>query len=54
MDAAVIGDSLAATACINEMTASAIRVNLKWFWKNVRAQYAAHRRAGATSTSPFF
>jgi hypothetical protein len=33
----VMGHPLAASARINEMIASAIRVDPVWFWKNVRA-----------------
>jgi hypothetical protein len=32
-----MSDPLAASARINEMIASAIRVDPEWFWKNVRA-----------------
>jgi hypothetical protein len=32
-----VGDPLAASVRINEMIASAIRVDPVWFWKNVRA-----------------
>jgi hypothetical protein len=30
-------DRLAASACVNEMIASAITVDPRWFWKNVPA-----------------
>jgi len=33
-----MGDPLAASARINEMIASAIRVDPEWFWKNVRVR----------------
>jgi hypothetical protein len=36
-----LADRLAASAQVNGMIASAIQVDPKWFWKNVRAQYAA-------------
>jgi hypothetical protein len=36
-----VGDRLAASARSNEMIASAIQIDPLWFWKNVRARYAA-------------
>jgi hypothetical protein len=35
-----LADRLEASAHVNGMIASAIQVDPKWFWKNVRAQYA--------------
>jgi len=42
-----MGDPLAASARINEMIASAIRVNPEWFWKNVRAMIERKSHPGA-------
>ena len=35
-----MADRLAASARVNELIASAIQTDPKWFWKNVRARYA--------------
>jgi hypothetical protein len=35
-----VADRLAASARVNELIASAIQTNPKWFWKNMRARYA--------------
>src|SRR5258707_8833625 len=35
-----LADRLAASARVNELIASAIQADPKWFWKNVRARYA--------------
>jgi hypothetical protein len=35
-----LADRLAASAQVNGMIASAIQVDPRWFWKNVRARYA--------------
>lgn len=37
----VVADRLTASARVNEMIASAIQVDPKWFWKNVRVRLEA-------------
>jgi hypothetical protein len=36
-----LANRLEASAHVNSMIASAINVDPRWFWKNVRAQYSA-------------